>query len=333
MAIESGSAYYLARQAQLFERFEQDAQDWRQVLSGACDCDLVESVIQQAREEFGTLIPQIPFIGGDENHLTGELIRSARCLALYKAMQAHGLTAADTGKMLYDAAEVLAARVGPTILPSERPGLEDLIRRRREQAEWSQERRYASDWVFEVVEGDGVSFDYGYDYAECAALKFYRAQGADEFMMLLANPPFPHARRREGEPAVFFPSLSVGEGLRMGVNRFANNTIHAILLFSRFPTQQDHRQGTQQKHDPGRKAPAVQPSLQSGQAAGVCLAATILDTGRVTPAPGSPAQPALRSVLWLGGGIRLAHQPKEQDQPKSTHNTRQREHGRKAHHV
>jgi hypothetical protein len=48
--------------------------------------------------------------------------------------------------------------------------------------------------------------------------------------MLLANPPFPdpfpHARRREGKPAVFFPSLPVGEGLRLGVNRFANNTVH-----------------------------------------------------------------------------------------------------------
>jgi hypothetical protein len=40
--------------------------------------------------------------------------------------------------------------------------------------------------------------------------------------------PFPHARRREGEPAVFFPSFPVGEGPRMGVNRFANNTVIAF---------------------------------------------------------------------------------------------------------
>jgi hypothetical protein len=194
MDIGSGSTYYLARQAQLMERFEQDAQDWQQVLSGAWDRDLVESVIQQARKEFGMLIPQIPFISGDENHLTGELIRSARCLALYKAMRAHGRTAADTGKVLYDAAEVLAARVGPTILPSQRPSLEDLIQRRREQAERSQERRYADDWVYKVVEGDGVSFDYGYDFTECAALKFYRAQGAEEFMPFFCFLDFPLSR-------------------------------------------------------------------------------------------------------------------------------------------
>jgi hypothetical protein len=187
----SGSAYYLSHRVQFLERFEQDAQDWRQVLCCTFARDFTESVIQQAREEFDALIPHIPFIGGDENHLTEELIRSARCLALYKAMKAHGKTVADTGKVLYDAAEILAARVGPTILPSQRPSLEDLIRRGRERAERSQERHYAGDWVYEVVEGDGVSFDYGYDFTECAALKFYRAQGAEELMPFFCFLDFP----------------------------------------------------------------------------------------------------------------------------------------------
>ena len=46
------------------------------------------AILKQAREQFEALIPQIPYIGGDENHLTASLIGSARCLALYKAMKA-----------------------------------------------------------------------------------------------------------------------------------------------------------------------------------------------------------------------------------------------------
>jgi hypothetical protein len=35
--------------------------------------------------------------------------------------------------------------------------------------------------VYEFVVGDGEEFDYGYDFLECAAQKFYHAQDADKF--------------------------------------------------------------------------------------------------------------------------------------------------------
>jgi hypothetical protein len=41
--------------------------------------------------------------------------------------------------------------------------------------------------------------------------------------------PFPHARRREGEPGrLCFPSPLVGEGLRMGATQFANSTVDRV---------------------------------------------------------------------------------------------------------
>ena len=54
--------------------------------------------------------------------------------------------------------------------------------RRRRRAEWSQERRYSAGYVYHFVAGDGQAFDYGYDFAECAAQKFYQAQEAEEFL-------------------------------------------------------------------------------------------------------------------------------------------------------
>ena len=56
------------------------------------------------------------------------------------------------------------------------------MERRRQRAARSQERRYPDDYVYAFVAGDGEAFDYGYDFSECAAQKFYRAQGAEEFL-------------------------------------------------------------------------------------------------------------------------------------------------------
>ena len=54
-------------------------------------------------------------------------------------------------------------------------------------AEQSQLRRYPMDWVFTWVPGDGKTFDYGFDIRECAVVKFYHQQGADELTPQLCN--------------------------------------------------------------------------------------------------------------------------------------------------
>ena len=56
-----------------------------------------------------------------------------------------------------------------------------LRRRKLERAaRRSQARRYPGDWVFERIDGDGETFDFGIDYTECGIVKYLHAQGADE---------------------------------------------------------------------------------------------------------------------------------------------------------
>jgi hypothetical protein len=185
--------YYMIRRPELLKRFEKESQHWRPVIISRFGQEFAGSVLREAHREFETLIPQIPYIGGDENHLTGELIGSVRYLAFYEAMKKHGKTAEETGKILYDA---ILARVGEPqapIPPSERLTTEQLMERRRKRAERSQERRYPQDYVYEFVIGDGLEFVYGYDFSECAAQKFYQAQGADEFMPFYCYIDFPRS--------------------------------------------------------------------------------------------------------------------------------------------
>jgi hypothetical protein len=67
---------------------------------------------------FAALIPEIPYVDGDENHLTASLIGSARCLALYQAIDERGKSAAETGRVLYYAIE--ASPPPAPIPPAER---------------------------------------------------------------------------------------------------------------------------------------------------------------------------------------------------------------------
>jgi len=132
--------------------------------------------VRESRAAYEALIPQVPYIGGESNRLTGSLLESVRCLALYQAMKAHGRTAPETGKVLYDA---ILARIGEPqapIPPAKLLTREQMMASRKRRAEQSQGRHYPNDYVYRFVLGDGQEFDYGYEFIECATDKFYRAQ-------------------------------------------------------------------------------------------------------------------------------------------------------------
>ncbi len=163
----------------VFQVFDEHAQNDRPVLVSHYGEQLADVLLQEAREQTELLIPHIPYIGGDDNPLTHHLVRATTTLALYKAMQAHGSTAHETGRVIYEA--VVRALSSLPFSPSG-PPTTAFIRNKREQARKSQERRYRDDWVWEFVEGDGEAFDYGYDFSECAVKKYYEAQGATELL-------------------------------------------------------------------------------------------------------------------------------------------------------
>ena len=55
----------------------------------------------------------------------------------------------------------------------------------------SQKRRYPDDFVCLFVEGDGVNFDFGFDYIECGICKFFHRQEADEFSQYMCRLDYP----------------------------------------------------------------------------------------------------------------------------------------------
>ncbi len=201
--------YYVGRRADLLAEFEREVQEWRSILVRDHEAAFAGQVLQEARNRFTALIPQIPFVGGDENILTNSLIGSARCLAFYQSMSARGESAAATGKVLYDAARALTPDSLPAIPPAQCLTQDELMDARRRRAARSQELVYAWDWVYEFVEGDGETFDYGYDFTQCATYRFYLGHNALEFLPYYCFLDFPKC---EWSGLGLTRTMTLGEG-------------------------------------------------------------------------------------------------------------------------
>ena len=85
--------YYISRQSEILALFGDFAESWRPFILSRYGADFTETILREARTRLEALIPETPYIGGDENSMTRHLVRSALNLALYQAMQARGKTA------------------------------------------------------------------------------------------------------------------------------------------------------------------------------------------------------------------------------------------------
>lgn len=151
---------------------------------------------QEMRDEYRSLLPQIPYIGGRRNPWSSNLAAAVWALAVHRVVVRHGGGAQDTGKVADDYARNTVARIP-------RPLRRQLLRPRKARAQRmavrSQQRRYADDWVVDFVDGSGQPFDFGLDVTECAIVKFLHVQGADELAPWMCAPDY-----------VFFQGAGVG---------------------------------------------------------------------------------------------------------------------------
>jgi hypothetical protein len=151
-----------------------------------------EIVAVEARREYESLIPQLPYIGGRRNPLTQIMISAGMFLALYRAMKGQDKKVEEIGTFVYEGVEN-AYGLLPRFALYTYGGLsftEHRQRRSQELALESQKRQYADDWVYSVVAGDGESFDYGLDFVECGICKFFHAREADEFARYMCRLDF-----------------------------------------------------------------------------------------------------------------------------------------------
>lgn len=174
--------YYLAHRAELLQAFHETNIGARQYLAARDGEKLAHTVTREAASRFSSLLPRLPDVGGEQNIDIPYLPIAAWYLALYRPMQAHGKSAADVGRMIYDLNETDLRRYPKAQALAagarwfSRPALEKMQR----WAAWTQKREYPANWVATFIMGDGRDFDFGYDYRECAIDKYLQSQRAAE---------------------------------------------------------------------------------------------------------------------------------------------------------
>jgi hypothetical protein len=179
---EIASGYYVRNKAKLLKKHNSLISAGRETVTAWYGEALADMLARESAEEFETLIPRLPYIGGQRNSMTDEIAFSATALVLYRVMKRHGKGVEQTGELLYRIAEVWVKRY-PRFLRrlmgwAYLSGLGQCQSKRK--AAVSQERRYPGDWVREHVEGGGGAFDWGADYTECGSVKYLHNQEADE---------------------------------------------------------------------------------------------------------------------------------------------------------
>jgi hypothetical protein len=179
---------YVSRKSKLLKNFDKSVARVGPMLVARIGEEQAKALIMASRREYEALIPQIPYIGGNNPFLIF-LFPASRYLAIYRAMQANGRTLEDTGQLIHaiNGAELKAIpwfvrrMIGYLMFSRWFSG------RLKKRAAEFQERKYPGGYILTYVEGNGRDFDFGIDYTECASCKFLRAQNALELAPYLCT--------------------------------------------------------------------------------------------------------------------------------------------------
>ncbi len=172
---------YGSRKSQLLKALDKRLSLVKPVLIDRYGEEETRAIMQGSHRKYEELIPHIPYIG-DRNPMVIFLFPTTRLLAVYQSLLELGKTLEEAGRLINEMIEAEAKAM---------PGwLRRLIgvlwfsrllhTRVRKRAEASHERKYPGGYVFDFIEGDGINFDYGIDYIECASCKLLEAQDATE---------------------------------------------------------------------------------------------------------------------------------------------------------
>ncbi len=190
-----GPAYwYLRNKSRLMRIVRFYSRSYHEHLTAAYGKAEGTALAGDALRRFEELLPDIPYIGGDENRYTRNLYLTAAALAMYRSLQAHGATAEEAARLIYLGTASFFDSI-PARWLMRWQGRRMLGRKRRAQlarsAAISQRRRYPDDWVYEVVDSDGRDFEMGMDVTECGIVKYLEREGAPELAPYLCWVDYP----------------------------------------------------------------------------------------------------------------------------------------------
>ena len=198
MSVKVVDDYYIKRKRKLMRNFEERIKILGDLLSRKFDNAKIDEIVSQLKAEFEKIIPEIPYIGGQKNPMTILIIGGMYNLAIFRILEKEGFTLREIGQIIYEYGDERnklrkkgLEKIGkdPSQYPFE-PEYLDMIKKMSEQ---SQKRTYPDDWIMDYVEGDGKSFEWGFNFSQCGIHKVYKRLGAEKYVPFLCLLDFSEA--------------------------------------------------------------------------------------------------------------------------------------------
>jgi hypothetical protein len=140
-----------------------------------------ENLLPRVREELKLALSELPDIGA-KKPFSEFLLFTGMYYAIYKVLMEEEITVEDVGNLIWDTGVTFMEKV-PLFVARIVGGVNfstSYIYRLQQRAQESKLSQYPGDYVYEFIPGDGVNFDYGVDYLECASVRFLNQKGTPE---------------------------------------------------------------------------------------------------------------------------------------------------------
>jgi len=161
------NGYHTPRRSRLLRDFEQAARRVKPLIVSGYGVQAAEEWMGEARRDFDSLIPAIPYLGGKQP-FTQFVISSAWCLAIYRTLDRRHEPLETLGGLILDLSEAFLKAYPAYLRPmfGRMTFTRHYLRQLRKRAEAPHRRQFPCDYVFNFVEGTGDDFDNGVDFAE-----------------------------------------------------------------------------------------------------------------------------------------------------------------------
>jgi len=176
-------SYYVSKKSKLLKEFDKTAGFMEGYLIKHYGQELAGRLYREIRQEYGTIIPEIPYIQGMRTRaLNSFLIITAQELAVYRIMKNHGKSLSEAWEICHEAIR-LRMKKFPMFKRwfLKRLMFSNFLMRRVKRRAESGEQLKFGDFEVKYIVGNGKDFDWGVDYVACGNYNFLKTQGAEEF--------------------------------------------------------------------------------------------------------------------------------------------------------
>ena len=184
MEMESSeSNYYITHKKKMMKFFKIITKKSTNTINTKFNDKLDAPIMDDIEMEYEKLLPHIPYIGRIEPW-TKQLLLTTIFLAVYKKLSTLGNSAEEAWEVCNTIMKVQLNSIPRLVRKIIKRSVfsKKQMRTYKRQSLISQDRFYPQGDVFDFIEGDNKSYDYGIDIIECAKVKFLKEQQAMEFM-------------------------------------------------------------------------------------------------------------------------------------------------------